>query len=158
MKVRCGENMENIYLITGDELFEREQEVYRIKSQFGELVKGINFVTLDKDTLHLLLGEITTYPFGFNKKLIILNIDAKSSASEEQNAKNDWFTVDDIIHFLVNIFEVPANIDMVNGVFKRNKSMFTSQQDPNNKKAYQRKLLSAAKDFAAELVAKAKAE
>ena len=72
--------------------------------------------------------------------------------------KNDWFTVDDIIHLLVNIFEVPANIDMVNGVFKRNKSMFTSQQDPNNKKAYQRKLLSAAKDFAAELIAKAKAE
>lgn len=72
--------------------------------------------------------------------------------------KNDWFTVDDIIYLLVNIFEVPANIDMVNGVFKRNKSMFTSQQDPNNKKAYQRKLLSGAKDFASELIGKVHAE
>lgn len=83
--------MENIYLITGDDLFEREKEVNKIKEQFGELVKGINFITLDKETIHLLTGEVTTYPFGFDKKLIIVNIVSKAASSEESGAKNDWF-------------------------------------------------------------------
>lgn len=83
--------MENIYLITGDDLFEREKEVNKIKEQFGDLVKGINFITLDKDAIHLLNGEVTTYPFGFDKKLIIVNVATKSSSSDEGTGKNDWF-------------------------------------------------------------------
>lgn len=50
--------------------------------------------------------------------------------------KGEWFAVDDIIHLLVNVFEVPADSDKVNGVFKRNKSMFASEQDANNKKHF----------------------
>lgn len=66
--------------------------------------------------------------------------------------KGEWFAVDDIIHLLVNVFEVPADSDKVNGVFKRNKSMFASEQDANNKKALRRKLLSGAKDFAVDII------
>lgn len=83
--------MENLYLITGDDLFEREREINKIKNDFGKLVKGINFVTIDKDTIHLLNGEITTYPFGFDKKLIIVTISQKATASEETTSKADWF-------------------------------------------------------------------
>ena len=68
--------------------------------------------------------------------------------------KGEWFTVDDVIYLLTNIFEIPANVDNVNGVFKRNKSWFTFKQDDNNKKAYQRKLLTGAKDFAKRLISK----
>ena len=68
--------------------------------------------------------------------------------------KGELFTVDDVIYLLTNIFEIPANVDNVNGVFKRNKSWFTSKQDDNNKKAYQRKLLTGAKDFAKRLISK----
>ncbi len=68
--------------------------------------------------------------------------------------KGEWFTVDDVIHLLVNIFEVPADCNKVNGVFKRNKSMFASEKDPNNKKALRRKLLSGAKDFAVDIIQK----
>lgn len=49
--------------------------------------------------------------------------------------KGEWFTVEDIINLLINVFGVPADKDKVNGVFKRNKGMFTSEQDPANKKA-----------------------
>lgn len=66
--------------------------------------------------------------------------------------KEEWFTVDDLIFLLVNVFEVPADADKINGVFKRNKSWFVSEQDENNKKAYRRKLLSAAKDFAQSII------
>ncbi len=66
--------------------------------------------------------------------------------------KGEWFTVDDVIYLLVNVFEVPADIDKVNGVFKRNKSMFASTQDEQNKKAFRRKLLSGAKDYAKSII------
>lgn len=66
--------------------------------------------------------------------------------------KGEWFTVEDIIHLLINVFEVPADKDKVNGVFKRNKGMFASEQDPANKKALRKKLLSGAKDFAISII------
>lgn len=66
--------------------------------------------------------------------------------------KGEWFTVDDVIYLLVNVFEVPADSDKVNGVFKRNKSMFASTQDEQNKKAFRRKLLSGAKDYAKSII------
>ncbi len=66
--------------------------------------------------------------------------------------KGEWFTVNDVIYLLVNVFEVPANTDKVNGVFKRNKSMFSSQRDEENKKALRYKLLSGAKDFAKAII------
>lgn len=66
--------------------------------------------------------------------------------------KGEWFTIEDIIHLLINVFEVPADKDKVNGVFKRNKGMFASEQDPANKKALRKKLLSGAKDFAISII------
>lgn len=66
--------------------------------------------------------------------------------------KGEWFTVDDLIHLFTYIFETKADIKMITGVFDRNKSMFASEQDPNNKKAYRRKLLSSAKDFASSII------
>ena len=66
--------------------------------------------------------------------------------------KGEWFTVEDIIHLLINVFEVPADKDKVNGVFKRNKGMFASERDPANKKALRKKLLSGAKDFAISII------
>lgn len=66
--------------------------------------------------------------------------------------KGEWFTVDDVMYLLVNVFEVSTNNDQINGVFKRNKSLFSSEQDENNKKALRHKLLSGAKDFAESII------
>ena len=66
--------------------------------------------------------------------------------------KGEWFTAEDVIHLLINVFEVPADNDKVNGVFKRNRSLFASEQDPINKKAKRKKLLSGAKDFAISIM------
>lgn len=68
--------------------------------------------------------------------------------------KGEWFTVDDVIHLLINVFEVPADNDKVNGVFKRNRGMFAAEKAPDNGKALRRKLLSGAKDFAAAIIEK----
>ena len=66
--------------------------------------------------------------------------------------KGEWFTIDDVVYLLINVFEVHTNYGIVNGIFTRNKSMFTTEKDPENKKLIRRKLLSGAKDFAASII------
>ena len=69
--------MPNLYLITGDETFEKEQKLKQIELNFGELVKGINYIVLDKDSLYRLESEINTYAFGYASKLIIVKFENK---------------------------------------------------------------------------------
>lgn len=116
--------MENrLYLITGEDLFEREKELDKIEESFGDLVKGINFVTIDKDTIHLLESEVTTYPFGYEQKLIIVNVPSKSSNSEETtSSKNDWFSeelFEEIIQSLdVNVIVFVGDIQARSKLYK----------------------------------------
>lgn len=132
--------MENLYLITGDDLFEREKTVEKIKSAFGELVKGINFIVIDKDTINLLQGEVTTYPFGFDKKLIIVNIVNKSQDTDDGASKNDWFD-DELMENILN--SIDMNVIVFNGNFQATSKIykFVSQNGkcidcnkPKNKK------------------------
>lgn len=92
----------NLYLITGDEAFVKQEKLNKIKEEFGECVKGINYIVLEKNSINSLEDEINTYPFGFSKKLIIVKVDKKekktetieneSSEEETSEDKNDWFT------------------------------------------------------------------
>ncbi len=56
--------MNSLYLITGDELYEKTECLNKIKGSFNELMKGINYVILDNDSISNLENEIITYPFG----------------------------------------------------------------------------------------------
>lgn len=95
--------MKNLILITGDEVFERQEKLKQIKENFGELIKGINYIELDKDSLFNLEDEINTYPFGYSKKLIIVKNDKKEkkekavSASKSQSSEEDIDEKSDII-------------------------------------------------------------
>lgn len=86
----------NLILIAGEDVYEREQKLEQIKANFGECVKGINFIVIDKNNLDTLEAEINTYPFGFSSKLIIVKIDKKekedAEISDTSEEKNDWLT------------------------------------------------------------------
>ena len=64
----------NLILITGEDAYEKEEKLEQIKANFGECIKGINFIVLDKTNINRLEDEINTYPFGFSKKLIIVKL------------------------------------------------------------------------------------
>ena len=49
--------------------------------------------------------------------------------------KGEWFSVDDVIYLMINIFEIPCDADKVNGVIRRNKSYFQKKQDEHNGRA-----------------------
>ena len=64
--------LQSIYLFYGEELYLLESCVKKIKSLFGEIVKGINFVTIDETNLTSIISEMETPAFGYEKKLIIV--------------------------------------------------------------------------------------
>lgn len=46
-----NENLSSIYLLYGEEKFLLESSLKKIKSIFGETLKGINYVTIDDTNL-----------------------------------------------------------------------------------------------------------
>lgn len=60
-----------IYLFYGEETYLLENKVKKIKKDFGEQVKGINFIQIDDTNVEELIADLETPAFGFPKKLII---------------------------------------------------------------------------------------
>ena len=89
---------------------------------------------------------------------MVWNDQLKREIPKGWKAENIQKTCSIIDCLLINIFEVPADSDKVNGVFKRNRSMFTSEKAPESGRALRKKLLSGAKDFAMEIIEDSKAK
>lgn len=60
-----------IYLLYGEETYLLETRLKKIKKEFGELVKGINFVQIDESNISEIISDIETPAFGYPTKLII---------------------------------------------------------------------------------------
>lgn len=65
------EKINNIYLLYGEETFLLETCLKKIKSQFGKLVPGINYIKIDSNNVDLIISEMETPAFGYDKKIII---------------------------------------------------------------------------------------
>ena len=70
----------------------------------------------------------------------------------DNEKQGEWFTVNDVVYIMMNVFGVQSNSKLVSNVFYRNRAMFQTEQDSNNKKADKKRLLSAAKELAQELI------
>lgn len=64
-------NLQSIYLLYGEELFLLESCLKKIRSLFGECIKGINYILLDEQNVSEIISDIETPSFGYEKKLII---------------------------------------------------------------------------------------
>lgn len=63
--------LNSLYLLYGEELFLLENSLKKIKSLFGECIKGINFISIDEENVNEIISDIETPSFGYEKKLII---------------------------------------------------------------------------------------
>ena len=68
-----SEELNSIYLFYGEEEFLISNSIKKIKKKFGELLKGINYIVLDEDSISELIPNIESPAFGYDKKLIIVN-------------------------------------------------------------------------------------
>lgn len=60
-----------LYLLYGEERYLLETKLKKIKKEFGETVKGINFIQIDETNVSELISNIETPAFGYPSKLII---------------------------------------------------------------------------------------
>lgn len=63
--------IQGTYLLYGEDTFLLEQQLNRIKKGFGEIVKGINYISIDENNIQELIANIETPAFGYSTKLII---------------------------------------------------------------------------------------
>ena len=61
----------SIKLLYGEETYLLETKLKKIKKEFGDLVKGINYIQIDDTGVQELIDDIETPAFGYEKKLII---------------------------------------------------------------------------------------
>ena len=61
----------SLYLLYGEELFLLESNLKKIKTIFGECIKGINYILIDEQNVQEIISDIETPSFGYEKKLII---------------------------------------------------------------------------------------
>ncbi|MPM17361.1 hypothetical protein SDC9_63750 [bioreactor metagenome] len=104
------------------------------------------FTNLSADDLHLKnYPEIKSQKNFKNQMLLTLYVVSNEGLG-------DAFSVDDVQCIMTDILGLPATNDQIGGVFKNNRTWFKSEPDPKNKKAYKRKLLQGAKDFAQSII------
>ena len=61
----------SIKLLFGEERYLLEARIKKIKKEFGELIKGINYIQIDESNVQELISDIETPAFGYENKLII---------------------------------------------------------------------------------------
>ena len=98
-----------IYLLYGEETFLLEQQLKKIKKNFGETVKGINYILIDENNIQELISDIETPAFGYEKKLII----ARNTGLFKREAKGRSSGLSKELKDKINDY-LKDNIDMIN--------------------------------------------
>ena len=71
LEKQLNQEAKGIYLLYGEETYLLEQQLKKIKKNFGELIKGINYIAIDENNIDQLIADIETPAFGYPNKLII---------------------------------------------------------------------------------------
>ena len=98
-----------IYLLYGEETFLLEQQLKKIKKNFGEIVKGINYIVIDENNVQELIADIETPAFVYPNKLII----ARNTGIFRREAKGRSGGASKELKDKINDY-LKENIDMIN--------------------------------------------
>ena len=93
--------LNSIYLLYGQELFLLETCLKKIKTNFGILQEGINYIKIDDSNVDKIISELETPAFGFEKKLII----ARNTFLFKKEAKKKSSSNTEISNKLVEYIE-----------------------------------------------------
>ena len=98
-----------IYLLYGEETYLLEQQLKKIKKNFGELIKGINYIAIDENNVQELIADIETPAFGYPNKLII----ARNTGIFKREGKGRSGGASKELKDKINDY-LKENVDMIN--------------------------------------------
>ena len=101
----------SVKLLFGEETYLLEARLKRIKKDFGELVKGINFIQIDDTNVQELIADIETPAFGYEKKLIIARYTGLFK-KEKKTAKGQELDVNKLVNKIAKY--INENISLIN--------------------------------------------
>lgn len=116
-------NLNSIYLLYGEETFLLESILKKIKANFGELVKGINYIQIDETNVKELIQDIDTPAFGYEKKLIIARntgLFNKESKGKKSSLTELITKISDYISNNINIVNESTVLVFVEDVIEKN--------------------------------------
>jgi DNA polymerase-3 subunit delta len=94
----------SMYLFYGEETYLLEAAVKKIKTLFGQLVLGINYIVIDSN-IDGIISDIQTPAFGYEKKLIIVkNANLFKKEAKKKTIKNEELSIK-IDHYINNNIE-----------------------------------------------------
>lgn len=106
-KLKQGK-LNGIYLLYGEETYLLETTLKKIKKEFGELIPGINYISINESNIDNLISNIETPSFGYEKKLIVV----KNVGIFKKETKNKNIQLDNIKEKLNEY--IKNNIKMIN--------------------------------------------
>ena len=101
----------SVKLLYGEEIYLLETKLKRIKKDFGELVKGINFIQIDDTNAQELIADIETPAFGYEKKLIIAR-NTGLFKKEKKTAKGQELALNKLVSKIAEY--ISDNISLIN--------------------------------------------
>lgn len=101
--------LRSIYLLYGEETFLLESALKSIIKNFGEKVKGINYVLLDENNVGEIISDIETPAFGYERKLIIVKNAEFFKKDLKKKSKNDITILKEKLNEYIK-----ENIDTIN--------------------------------------------
>ena len=101
--------LRSIYLLYGEETFLLESALKSIIKNFGEKVKGINYVLLDETNVGEIISDIETPAFGYERKLIIVKNAEFFKKDLKKKSKNDITILKEKLNEYIK-----ENIDTIN--------------------------------------------
>lgn len=119
------EKIGSLYLFYGEEQFLLENSLKKIKSSFGEMIKGINYILIDEKNVDEIIQDLETPAFGYPKKLIIarnthlfkkdLKKKSKSDNSELKEKLNEYINNNiEIIKETAILIFIEENVEKCN--------------------------------------------
>lgn len=106
--------LHSLYLLYGEETFLLESSLKKIKNNFGELVKGINYIILDETNIQNIISDIETPAFGYEKKLIIArNTNLFKKSKKTTTSKDNSFETKLASYISENIETLKSSVVLV---------------------------------------------
>lgn len=101
-------NISSLYILYGKEKYLIESNLKRIKNAFGECLKGINYISIDAESISKIIDELSMPAFGYSKKLIIAR-DTGLFKKEAKKKQSDIANLRDSINSYIT-----ENIEIIN--------------------------------------------